>query len=139
VSDQDVRLRSRLAERASFDPEFIGYVLDRYCTAEGITTRSLVGLLRIDEAVLPSLRLCRRPRVDQFGEDIIAVAAHVGADVIALAAILREASAIDAMTGDSISERGFLLAARERYVVPSTSSDSDVRKEGRGVHKGEDD
>lgn len=116
MSDRVHRLLARLAERASDDPGYWGWVLDRYRVSEAMSVSTLAAFLGIAEDSLPSLRLCLRPRAERFGADVLAVAANIGADATALAAVVRQVDAVDAMSagGNAVNDRGFLLAARAR-------------------------
>ena len=118
MSDRAHRLLARLAERATADPAYFGWLLDRYSASEGVSASALAALLGIGEDSLLNLRLCLRPRAERFAADVLSVASHVGADATELAAVVRYVDAVDSMAagGDAASERGFLLAARARNV-----------------------
>jgi hypothetical protein len=97
VSD-DLR---RLAERASADPWFLGFVLSAYQRRQGLDDAALAAELGAhDTAVVVALRLCRRPGTDEHDAnaqpgrtlegDIEEIARRFAVNPAALARIVEE-------------------------------------------------
>jgi hypothetical protein len=86
----------RLAERASADPFFLGFVLAAYQRRHGLDDRALARQLGAhDTAVAAALRLCRRPGTDapyrSARQDVDEIARRFGIDAEALWRVLEDA------------------------------------------------
>jgi hypothetical protein len=86
----------RLAERASADPWFLGFVLAAYQRRHGLDDAALARELAAnDSAVVVALRLCRRPGTAEpdrtTEDDVEEIARRFGIDAPALARIVEGA------------------------------------------------
>lgn len=81
-----------LAARAALDPWFLGHALARVRGQRGWDDAALAAALGLDPERLPQLALCRRPAAGETAT-IERIAAYVGCDAGALAAMLAEAEA----------------------------------------------
>jgi hypothetical protein len=83
-----------LADRASADPWFFGFVLSAYQQRHGLDDAALADEVGCnDTAVIVALRLCRRPGVSEqwtAEEDIAEIAKRFAVDPTALARIVGE-------------------------------------------------
>jgi hypothetical protein len=97
MGDDLRRLLRRTARAAEDRPSFLAATFARYRAIEQIDALELARLLSVAPVRLDELAICLRPRADHFREDVAAVAARFGADAGALAAIVREVDAFDAI------------------------------------------
>lgn len=102
------------AERAAQRPEFLGWVLVKHMANCGIDSKALAASLRCTPDTMPRLFLCRRPRSEQFAQDIAFISARLSIDGGVLSRIVRQVESITAMTANMLPEVGTLLAARTR-------------------------
>jgi hypothetical protein len=105
------RLRRRAALMTANRPEFLGSVLARYQTVEGLDADGIAQYLRVTPNRLNNLAICRIPRPDHFAGDLDAISTRFGADTMALARIIRHVSAITVLSGDDPDT--WLQAARD--------------------------
>ena len=113
------------ARRASSRVFFLGSVLAAYTQIEGLDDSALADLLGCRPAILPALRLCRRPTTDApaFRSDVEQIAERFGADPVRLAEVVRRVDALEALRGASADgEVAYLAAARDREDEPGGSS-----------------
>lgn len=107
----------RAAQRAAADPFFLGHVL-RSLTESGRTSPAvLADRLGCSPSQLQRLWMCRRPAETgtAFRQEVERIAAFVGCDAVALAQMIREASAVGALKSMPVpASRSVLLAARDR-------------------------
>jgi len=105
-----------LARRAQADPFFLAWALKEYASDEGLDEPGLATLLGCPVETLGPLGLCRRPRPapSRFHQDVDQIAARFGVKAAVLAEIVRRADALAAMRRHIESERGLLMAARDR-------------------------
>ena len=105
----------KVAVRLEDDPTTMAWVLARYREAEDADDALIAISLGIDQARIPHLALCSRPRDELFRSDIETIAEHIGMDPLALAEVVRR---VDAVTGFGQRPRGhrggILAAARDR-------------------------
>ncbi|HEX5270535.1 MAG TPA: hypothetical protein VFW33_08625 [Gemmataceae bacterium] len=84
---------ARLARRAAGDRFFLSHALTAYQDRQGLDDAGLAALVGCPVAVLPSVRLCRTPRVDDpaaFEDDVKVISDRFRLDAVALARIVRE-------------------------------------------------
>jgi hypothetical protein len=94
--------------------------------------------LALSSMALHRLLTCRAPRPQRFLTDVSAIAAYVGVDATALAALLREATVLAALGSREVSFRddhagdqaGLLAAARDMAAerLPASPADTGVRQ-----------
>ena len=120
---------ARLARRVEDDPTFLASALKQYALSEGLDGRGLAAALSCPVEALARLALCRRPRPTPpwFRQDVDRIATRFGANADALAAIVRQADALDRLRGIEADERGLLMAARDQDAPPT-----DDAPEGEG-------
>ena len=115
----------RAAHRASTRAFFLGSVLAAYAQIERLDDSALADLLGCRPAILPALRLCRRPATDPptFRSDVEQIAERFGVDPVRLAEVVRLVDGIAALRGASAGgEQDYLAAARDRDDEPDRSS-----------------
>lgn len=95
-------------------PAFLGWTFARFREAEHLDQHGLASMLGVEPETLNRLALCRRPRPDRFGEDVHAIAARFGADVLRLASVIRQADALTTLADLPTPDVGVLAAARDR-------------------------
>ena len=118
---------ARLAKKMQGNPEYLSSVLSAYQQQERLTDGELAHRLSLDESQLPRLALCKRPKADKFSEQVRQIAAYTGADVAALAQVIRSVEVLQQMrsmppvelpaTGTQVAPArlaGSLAAARDR-------------------------
>ncbi|MFN8463963.1 MAG: hypothetical protein U0X20_00370 [Caldilineaceae bacterium] len=125
----DDHLLSMLAFQLRLDPDYMSNVIFRYQASENLDGRQVSSLLSIPEEQLTRLALCRRPRQtgQNFAAEVHQLAAYSGADLAALASMIRQVDALAALQQgpeagsaetlqDSawFSQLGRLAAARDR-------------------------
>lgn len=110
-----------LARRVGEDPFFLASAFAEYARGMGLDDAGLANLLGCTVAILPHLRLCRRPggEAAAFREDVARIADRFGVDRAVLAQIVRWADAVAELRAASAADaaregRGVLLAARDR-------------------------
>lgn len=105
-----------LARRVQDDSYFLASALADYAQSEDLDDRGLARVLKCSVETLPALRLCRRPRADPayFGNDIATIALRLHVDAVTLAQVVRRADVLVALRQAATSERGILMAARDR-------------------------
>jgi len=81
---------SKLARQAASKPEFVAQRLAAYQQAKNFADAALAKQLGCSLDDLTHFRLCTRPRLDHFEEDVERIANHVHANAVVLAQILRE-------------------------------------------------
>jgi hypothetical protein len=101
----------RTARAAESRPGFLAAAFARYRAVERIDEAELAHRLRIGGERLPELSLCLRPRPDRFRQDVAAIALRFGADVGALASLIRQVDAFDEIEEED--PRSLLAAARD--------------------------
>jgi hypothetical protein len=108
-------LLRRAAERAAAEPFFLAATLLPYARAEGLDDAGLAARLGCAEEALPRLLLCRQPRPEPgaFRADVERLAAAFGLEAARLAATVRAAAALAALS-EAAAGRGTLAAARDR-------------------------
>ena len=112
---------NELARRVASDTFFLASALAVYARSEGLDDAALAARLGCQPEALTMLHLCRRPQSGaRFGPDIAAIAARFSVGAELLATVVRRADALEAMRGSGathvagLSERGTLIAARDR-------------------------
>lgn len=88
---------ARLAEKMQGNPEYLSSVLVAYQQQEHLTDDELARRLSLDESQLPHLALCKCPQADKFSEQVRQIAAYAGADVAALAQVIRSVEVLQQM------------------------------------------
>lgn len=124
----DTALLRLAADRAGRRPGFLGYDLSGYRVLAG---EDPARALEITAAQLDRLALCRSPRRGaQFGDDVLAIARHIGLAPAALAALIRQAEVLRELqvaNTESMGQAplpGLLAAARsqtEEHTILSQS------------------
>ena len=124
--EQAARQLAALALRLRSDAAFMASAMAAYQADEHASDSALASYLRLETAQLSRLALCRRPdpASPDFGEQVRQIATFSGADLMALAALLRRVSALGTLRGlagratsaeaDPMIARGLLAAARDR-------------------------
>jgi hypothetical protein len=109
----------RLAQRAATDPFFLGYRLAAYAQLHDLNDAALAARLGCTPELLPTIRLCRAPRMDplSFREDVLCVAEKFGLNRQKLAEAAKPLFATpqrEATPEKMLDAAGVLLAARDR-------------------------
>src|SRR5215813_556763 len=81
------------AQRVQDRPAYVAWALAQVQVREGLSDEALVARLGLATVDLPQLALCRRPRPDQWAEDLAQIATRFGLAPEPLAAILRPVEA----------------------------------------------
>jgi hypothetical protein len=106
------------AQRSSLECWSLGRLLSRCRELEGSSDEMLAAELDCDVQTILWLSLCRLPSEARFVEEVRQVCSRFGLDSTRLAALLRRAQALEALTvqADVYEEASdqFLLAARDR-------------------------
>lgn len=100
-----------MARRVAEDPSYLAHVLARYADDAALSEEGLRAELLCSPDDFTRLRLCRRPRPEQFAADVDLIAERCHADADVLLLIIRHVDSLEAIGG---SGRGTLLAARDR-------------------------
>jgi hypothetical protein len=100
------------------DPQWLGYWLRRHRRTEGLTAGRLAGHLGLSMEGLMLLSLCRTPQDDSFQEDLVVVCRRTGANLAALAQLLRQEQGLAQWAGQSPPVRGWLMAASDQAAQP---------------------
>src|SRR5512145_2984867 len=95
---------ARLAKKMQGNPEYLSSVLVAYQQQEHLTDSEIAQQLSLDESQLPRLDLCLRPQADKFSEQVRQIATYTGADVMALAQVIRSVEALQQMRSMSSAE-----------------------------------
>jgi hypothetical protein len=103
----DEAVLAAVAGRLGRDPSFLA----AWLAAAPDGGDGLIRRLGLDHRGRVSLALCRPPRPDRFAADVTAIARHLGVDAGALAAGLRETTALTGLATAGVDERAGLLAA----------------------------
>ena len=110
-----------LARRMHADPFFLASALAIYARSEGLDEAALAARLGCRPGTLTMLRLCRRPQAGaRFGREIATIAGRFSVSAELLATVVRRANALEAMREvnalgmPGASDRGTLIAARDR-------------------------
>src|SRR5207245_135331 len=105
------------AARAGNRPFYLAGALAGFQRLRKMTDDELQRHLDCSAETLNALRLCRRPDVEspQFQDDARTIGERLGIAPVALAQLLREVAAVDAMRGRQGGQSsGFLMAARDK-------------------------
>ncbi len=115
----------RLARRLETDPFFLASAFADYVASERLSEAGLAARLGCTRETLVRVKLCRRPRPEalMFQADIDRIASHFGVSADALAEMVRRADAIARMRQGAVTDRGRLVAARDRK--PNEPKDKD--------------
>jgi hypothetical protein len=105
-----------LARRVTDDPFFLGSALADYARSEGLDDAGLAAALGCSGEALARLRLCRRPDAapERFWDQVVVIAHRFGARPDVIAEAVRRADALAGLREPAVSERGLLMAARDR-------------------------
>ena len=115
---------SKFARRAAADPFFMGYLMAAVQRAHRLDDRALASRLGCGADALPRLFACRPPAPASFRADVESVARAVRCDPLKLAAVIREAEALEALCRiPGQPEVPALLAARDRVGGRGTVDD----------------
>lgn len=102
------------AKRLEDDQFFLACPLRLYAQTEGLDDNQLAASLGCEPDVLLCLRLCRAPAADAtFQRDIETIVNRFGVRREALIEAVRRGQVISQMRGDTPSQQGFLMAARD--------------------------
>ena len=116
-----------LAGRVSDDSFFLACPLAAYARSEGLDDAALAARLGCRVVDLPRLRLCRAPRpgLEEFREDVTAVARAFGIEVERLVNAVRQGDGLNKLRESSraAGEPGHLLAARDGEDEPPAGGD----------------
>ncbi len=107
---------NELASRVQSDPFFLASALADYARSEGLDERGLARRLGCPLETLGPLGLCRRPRPEPvlFRQDTGRITSRFGVKAEVLAEVVRRSNALSVMQRGAKSERGLLMAARDR-------------------------
>lgn len=111
------------AVRAAERRNHLAWVFARYMVSRAISPAALAAELGSNEAVMPRLALCLRPRSESFGDDVIAIAAKFAIESPVLARIVRHVDALEAMAVGGKTKSGMLMAARKRRTQKTDKDD----------------
>ncbi len=105
-----------LARKLESDQFFLASALAEYAQSERLDDASFAGRLGCTVATLVPLRLCRRPRPEKamFRRDVRTIADRFCVNADLLAEVVRRADALVQMRKALHSDRGTLLAARDK-------------------------
>jgi hypothetical protein len=137
TADRPDDLLRRAARRVVPDPFFMAGALDAYRALEGLDEPALAQRLGCPPDALVHLALCRRPdpTTPRFRADVERIAAHVGANPLALVRLLRAVSASDALRGviaETTSSYGLLAAARDHeHEEEAAAEDANGEADGK--------
>lgn len=100
------------AERVAYEAAFLANDLRVLAGLDGSERQDLAALLGISDPRFDELALCRTPhRDDRFRSDVLAIAALVDADEVALANVIRLVDSLTALASAPASEVAPMLAA----------------------------
>jgi len=105
------------------DAKYLASALARFATSEQLNNEGLANLLGCETSTLTALRWCLRPRSNLddprlFRRDVEEIATRFSVQPELLAHVVRRADALEHLRQPSVSDGGFLMAARDR---PRTS------------------
>ena len=103
-----------LARRLEDDPFFLACPLRLFANSEGLAEEELAARLECSKETLLLLRLCRAPDSDEFSKDVDQIAARFAINRDALIEAIRRGQAMHHMSKYVESDRGILMAARDR-------------------------
>lgn len=129
----------RAVELAGENPFFLASAMKAYRSFSGLDDADLAAHLGCSLEDLPRLALCRRPDPDPtvFRKEVEQIAAYASVTAERLAQLLREVESLEALQaaergGAAASERGFLMAARDRAdEEKDTAKDLDKKRGSR--------
>ncbi len=87
-------LMAKMAQRAAENQTLMASILDNYAEKKGLQWKDLAAQLRIDDQEIEKLALCRRPRIQNFAEDIDQITGYVRVDRFLLTEFVQEAERI---------------------------------------------
>ena len=108
---------SSLLKRVTDDPFFLGWAINRYALSYGMGKRAIATWLKCRNNAVDKLALCRLTNGadTHFAKQVKRIAEYVGCDRDRLAAMIREAVAVDVLAKANFRNgEGFLMAARDR-------------------------
>lgn len=127
----------RLAERLEKDPQFMAFLLKRYCGVEGWTVDRMIDFLKTDKSTYTRLALCKRPEADasNFAEQVRQIAEYTQILAGLIAGIVRQMDALDGLQARTVDGRTGqtnpewqatpgLAAARDRLAQSNTLRES---------------
>lgn len=110
----DTHILQHAARRAAAHTPLMASVFARYGALAGVAGKAMPSLLGCSAEDYVRLSLCRAPR-QATADDLRQLATFAGADLAALARVVRRVQAIDALgAGAQAQARSMLLAARDR-------------------------
>ena len=114
-----------LAERASADPAYLGWVVQMYGASEGRSAADVLAQLGVSEDSATGFWVSLKPVGERFAEMLKAICVRFDAQELALLTVLREVEVLDAFregngraTGADSADAGLLMAARMREKGP---------------------
>jgi hypothetical protein len=115
-----------LTRRVEPDPLFLASALADYARSEHLSESELAAALGCTTDTLARLRLCLRPRADQFEDDIDEIAERFQIDDVVLAEAVRHSDALQSIQPRPAHDAraGLLKAARDRKPKPGASEES---------------
>lgn len=116
---------ARLAQSARERPTLLAGLLFAYQEQEELDEQGLAAFLGCDDAVLPKLALCRRPRkqTSAFREDIERIAQYADANPLSLVKLIRAVETRAALQHAADVPSPLLLAARDHDEAPGGNGD----------------
>jgi len=105
-----------LAEYANDRPSFLAAALGDYSRSAGLDDAGLASALGCDLDTLVLIKLCLRPRAESefFRSEVEQIAARFNVSADVLASIVRRSDAMARLRQAHTSQRGVLIAARDR-------------------------
>lgn len=101
------------------DPTRVGYWLRRQCRTENLRRAELARRLGLPMRGLVLLCLCQTPRDELFREDLEVICRRTGADLPALAQILRQQQVLAQWAEKPPPTQGWLMAASDAVPPPA--------------------
>ncbi len=141
LSMETNRHLARLAKRLNEDTEYMASILAMYQICERLTDQSLSELLGISPGMLARLALCKRPNPESadFAQQVRKLADFTGADVGAIANLIRQIEALEAMKVLSKKQFGqserWSMAASQGLLAAARDRSEGEGKQGRTVEK----
>ena len=141
---ETARHLARLAGRLRTDPAYMAATLHVYQEQERLDDAALARSLHLHIGQLPRLGLCKRPSPGSkgFAEEVRQIASYTGADLVALAQIIRNVDSTEQMknlpstTRTKAQEKalpstsGLLAAARDSDAVDSNEPSDGTSPKG---------
>ncbi|HLW00262.1 MAG TPA: hypothetical protein VKT82_16465 [Ktedonobacterales bacterium] len=123
---------ARLAQGARERPTLLAGLLFAYQQQEGLDEQKLAAFLGCDDAALPKLALCRRPRqqIPAFREDIERIAQYAGVNPLSLMKLVRAVETRAALQHAADVPPPLLLAARDHDEAPDEDPDDEEPSDG---------